>query len=187
MRTQITPIKNTELIMITGYSDERNEAAEIANAIATSYIQYRNESLQKQLQDGLKAMQAVYERQQDQIHDTQAALVRIMQPGGTNGSTANLSREEMLAAQDKQWTLEQLMDVHNALFAKIEAAKLDLEMPRQVAQITDVGVPGTAPVKPNKTLNIMMGVLVGAVLGAVLGGIAVFAVRLRNKKDSAPV
>ena len=182
-RIQITPVKNSELIMITVYSDERNEAAEIANAIVTCYIRYRNESLQGNLQDDLKAMQSRYQRQQEEIHDIQAELVRIMEAKETNGNAANLSREEMLLAQDQKWTLEQLLDVHKALFSKIEAAKLDLEMPRHVAQITDVAKPGFAPVKPNKTANIVMGVFGGAILGTVLGGIAVFSLRRSSNKN----
>jgi uncharacterized protein involved in exopolysaccharide biosynthesis len=40
-RLQLTPVKNTTLIAITAYSDDRNEAAQIANAVAGSYKVYR--------------------------------------------------------------------------------------------------------------------------------------------------
>lgn len=40
-RTSLAPIRGTKLIAITVYSDDRNEAARIANAIADSYWAYR--------------------------------------------------------------------------------------------------------------------------------------------------
>lgn len=43
-RLQIAPLRNTKLIAITAYSDDKNEAAQIANAIADSYRDYRMES-----------------------------------------------------------------------------------------------------------------------------------------------
>lgn len=36
-RLSLTPVRNTKLIAITVYSDDRNEAAQIANAVAESY------------------------------------------------------------------------------------------------------------------------------------------------------
>jgi uncharacterized protein involved in exopolysaccharide biosynthesis len=40
-RIQLAPVKNASLISITAYSDDKNEAAQIANAVAESYRDYR--------------------------------------------------------------------------------------------------------------------------------------------------
>ena len=40
---QLSPVKNTRLIAITVYSEDPNEAAQIANAIAESYRDYRQQ------------------------------------------------------------------------------------------------------------------------------------------------
>jgi capsular exopolysaccharide synthesis family protein len=40
-RMQLAPVKNTELISITVYSDDKQEAADLANAIADAYSNYR--------------------------------------------------------------------------------------------------------------------------------------------------
>ena len=40
-RIGLRPIKNTKLIAITAYSEDKNEAAAVANAIAKSYQEYR--------------------------------------------------------------------------------------------------------------------------------------------------
>ena len=38
---ELRPVRNTSLIEITVYSDDKNEAAQIANSIATVYTDYR--------------------------------------------------------------------------------------------------------------------------------------------------
>ena len=40
-RLQLAPVKNTKLIAITVYSDDKNEAAQMANAVAEAYRDYR--------------------------------------------------------------------------------------------------------------------------------------------------
>ena len=54
-RMQLAPVKNTKLIAITVYSDDKNEAAELANAMAGSYRQYRFESRSELALTGLGA------------------------------------------------------------------------------------------------------------------------------------
>jgi capsular exopolysaccharide synthesis family protein len=65
--------------------------------------------------------------------------------------------------------LEQLRAQHNLLYAKIEAERLDREIPRTtMVQVTDRAEPGKAPVKPNKTLNIVLGLIFGLIMGVGL-------------------
>ncbi len=52
-RLCLSPVRGTKLIAITVYSDDRNEAARVANAIADAYVNYRVESAGKV--DGSKA------------------------------------------------------------------------------------------------------------------------------------
>jgi capsular exopolysaccharide synthesis family protein len=65
--------------------------------------------------------------------------------------------------------LEQLRAQHNLLYAKIEAEKLDAEIPKSsMVQMTDRAEPGKAPVKPNKTVNIVLGLIFGIIMGVGL-------------------
>jgi capsular exopolysaccharide synthesis family protein len=65
--------------------------------------------------------------------------------------------------------LEQLRAQHNLLYAKIEAEKLDAEIPKSsMVQMTDRAEPGKAPVKPNKTVNIVLGLIFGLIMGVGL-------------------
>jgi succinoglycan biosynthesis transport protein ExoP len=65
--------------------------------------------------------------------------------------------------------LEDRREFHKLLQAKIESEKLDLEIPKtQMVSIVDPAVPGKAPVKPNKALNIVLGIVVGLLVGVGL-------------------
>jgi capsular polysaccharide biosynthesis protein len=100
-RLEVSPEPNTRLIDIKVFSEDKNEAARIANAIADSYSSH---------------------------------------PRSADNSS------------------------------KIE--------------IVDRATPGLAPVRPNKTLNLIVGVLAGIVLGSIAGGIAAGLVSL--SRDAKP-
>jgi len=67
---------------------------------------------------------------------------------------------------DAKRNLDQMRSLHNLLYSKIEAEKLDQEIPKtQMVQVTDRAEPGKAPVKPNKTVNIVLGLIFGLIMG----------------------
>jgi succinoglycan biosynthesis transport protein ExoP len=67
---------------------------------------------------------------------------------------------------DAKRELEQKLEMHKLLYSKLEAEKLDLELPKtSMVQITDPAEPGKAPVKPNKTVNITLGLVFGLLMG----------------------
>jgi capsular exopolysaccharide synthesis family protein len=65
--------------------------------------------------------------------------------------------------------LEQMRSQHNLLYLKIEAERLDAEIPKtSMVQVTDRAEPGKSPVKPNKTVNIVLGLIFGLIMGVGL-------------------
>jgi capsular exopolysaccharide synthesis family protein len=65
--------------------------------------------------------------------------------------------------------LENMIEFHRLLAAKIESEKLDLEIPKtSIVEITGPAEPADSPVKPNKTLNIVLGVVIGLIMGVGL-------------------
>ena len=65
--------------------------------------------------------------------------------------------------------LGNLIEFHKLLAVKIESEKLDVEIPKtSIVEITGPAEPGDSPVKPNKTLNIILGVVIGLVMGVGL-------------------
>ncbi len=308
-RMQLEPVKNTKLISITVYSDDKNEAAQVANAIAEAYRTYRFETRRQLTEGGLKKLTEEYDEQELEIK-TNAALVEqlrrdlnIVDEGpqslaptrtldaqqmqmiaqqklekeevykedlvkletlksiqsktpeklrdvlpqmvqdstlsdligrlnearqslvsktvdyATNTPTIvkiqslidelnreiddrvvgimtsletqvnakktaldNLSASVNLAKQndqeeakknqpyyDQKINLEQKRRLHELVYSKLEAEKMDLELPKNsMVVITDYAEPGKAPVKPNKTVNIVLGLVFGLVMGVGL-------------------
>jgi capsular exopolysaccharide synthesis family protein len=65
--------------------------------------------------------------------------------------------------------LENMIEFHKLLAAKIESEKLDVNIPKtSIVEITDPAQPGERPVKPNKPLNIILGVIIGLIMGVSL-------------------
>lgn len=63
----LSPVRNTTLVDITAYSGDKNEAAEIANAIAKAYQDYRLQSHSEQTVGGIKVLEQQYANEEDKI------------------------------------------------------------------------------------------------------------------------
>jgi capsular exopolysaccharide synthesis family protein len=64
---------------------------------------------------------------------------------------------------------ENNIDFHRVLQAKIASEKLDLTIPTtSMVTIIDQARPGKSPVRPNKTLNIILGIVIGLMVGVGL-------------------
>jgi polysaccharide biosynthesis transport protein len=80
-------------------------------------------------------------------------------------------REEIIGQPywEAKRDLNNKIEIHNLLYTKIASNELDLNAPKNsMVEITDPAVPGKEPVKPNKTLNIILGVVVGLIMGVGL-------------------
>jgi len=68
-----------------------------------------------------------------------------------------------------QRDLQQKFAMHQLLYSKLMAEKLDLSLPeKSMVQLTDPAEPGKSPVKPNKAVNIVLGLVFGLVMGVGL-------------------
>ncbi len=71
---ELRPSRNTSLIDITVYSDDKNEAAQIANAIADVYRDYRQKTRTGLTAGGIKAFDKELEAQDVKVADKEAEL-----------------------------------------------------------------------------------------------------------------
>ena len=70
---------------------------------------------------------------------------------------------------DEKGKLQQIQEVHKMLYSKIKVLQIDSSIPTTtMVQITEPAQPGKAPVKPNKTVNIVLGLIFGLVMGVGL-------------------
>jgi len=174
-RMQLAPVKNTKLVAITVYSDDKYEAAQIANAIAAAYRDYRAGSEIYLRTQGLAVLEQQYKAQEAQIHAAQSELESLRQQLNIAKDAAPGQSAQAQPYWDKQRDLSQLLELHKSLYAKMAAKKLDAEMPQNtLVQLVDSAEPGRAPVKPNKTLNIVLGAVAGIVFATLAGAVVAF-------------
>jgi polysaccharide biosynthesis transport protein len=307
-RMALAPVRNTKLITITVFGEDKLEAAQLANSIAEAYKNYRVQNMRKLAEDGLKSLQAHYLDESNQIqaiqsnvdlmrqsmrivddaastaptpsidkdtlrsmhtqmmedkktydeqlvqyealssiyatnrhmlcdvlpnvypdatlaatvdrlHEAQQNYTRLLVDYSTNQvqvirvqslidqlkgeidnrldgfmkgletklSTTKASLDSLTyqveAAKTNDFVnaikfqpyyneknkLQQMQEVHKMLYLKIEAMIADLGIPTTtMVQITDAAEPGKAPVKPNKTVNIVLGLIFGLIMGVGL-------------------
>ena len=70
-RMDLRPVRNTSLIEIRVYSEDPNEAARLANAIAETYREHRLNQRKDLTESGIKALLDRYADQQNKIHQAQ--------------------------------------------------------------------------------------------------------------------
>ena len=156
-RLSLAPVRGTKLIAITVYSDDKNEAARIANTIAKFYHDYRETLAISQRKKRVEALSEAYQQEETEIQAARA------QPDANK--------------------LAQLLDAHKRLFnkleeAKLEEAKLEIDQKHQPCRMmTDFAEPGKYPVRPNKPLCLALTLAMATVLGTLSGGVAVWLAR----------
>ena len=105
----------------------------------------------------------------NEVLSKQAALDALVKAVETAKQTDQEEQERGQPYWDEKRNLGQLVDFQRLLAAKIEAEKLNLQMPTtSLVQITDIAQPQEDPVKPNKALNITLGLIFGLIMGVGL-------------------
>ncbi len=108
-RMSLNTVRNTKLIEITVFSEDKNEAALIANTIAATYRDYRLD-LRKQLSTGgIKAMQDEYQDHETQIQALQKNVDQLRKDLHINdtdpfatGPSPTMSPEELRQLNDER-------------------------------------------------------------------------------------
>jgi uncharacterized protein involved in exopolysaccharide biosynthesis len=125
----------------------------------------------------------------DQIRRAQAEVESLRQQFKIASDASASQSPQDQPYWDKKHNLSQLLKLQELLHSKIEAVKLDAQLPKYAAvQIVDRAEPGRAPVRPNKPLNIFIGVVAGGFLGLVAGAVSAlvwFKFGNRGRKNAA--
>ena len=80
----LTPVRNTTLVDITVYSGDNKEAAEIANAIAKAYQEYRVEHNTEPKLGGIKVLESKYADEEEKIMALRAKVDNLRKDLGIN-------------------------------------------------------------------------------------------------------
>jgi succinoglycan biosynthesis transport protein ExoP len=76
-RLALRPVRNTSLIEIRVYSEDRDEAARIANAIAEVYRDYRQEQRRQLSSGGIEALKKQYQDLEEKINKVQKDIEEL--------------------------------------------------------------------------------------------------------------
>jgi polysaccharide biosynthesis transport protein len=76
-RLDLRPVRNTIHIDIGVYSDDKNEAAQIANAIAAVYADYRLQKSMRLVNGGIEALEARFKEQENKVKEKQKEVDRL--------------------------------------------------------------------------------------------------------------
>ena len=99
-RMSLKPVRNTSLVEITVYSEDKFEAAKIANAVADTYKESRTADRRKLASGGITALEERFRAQQDKIHKTQKELEDLRDKLKISDAEANGSGPVQLIESD---------------------------------------------------------------------------------------
>jgi len=153
-RMSLAPVRNSKLIAITFYSDNPNEAAQVANAIAKAYHDYRNHRYKELMKVGFEVLQQEFQEQAKQISVQQTNVEQLRRKFGIQDTAATNLLPEQQPYWDEKRNLEQMIKFHQLLGSKLEPGKMDLQIPfASMVQIINIAEPPKSPVSPGRFLG----------------------------------
>ena len=191
----ITPIKNsstTPLIDITAFSDDRNEAAAIANAMVDAYENYQMSVVRARGGfDTMNALLATARELSAEVKQLTKKVNALQDQFNINAeATEPKSAQEQPYWEAKHALAERadLLQQQNQKLAEFKKSRIsDALKPGTVSniQIIDKAVPSSEPARPNKPLNIAIGAVAGTLLASVIGALVVLLKFIRGHKPAA--
>ena len=169
-RLDIRPVRNTSLLDIRAYSENPNEARDIANGVVKAYHQWRSTQLMERVRNSLKSLDKRVQLMDETISQ---AKRRLEAQAGALPGTQNPAYSE------KQRELEETIALRSELTRRMRLEEIDAHLPRS-GQVTilETAKASTVPFRPNKPLNIILGIVIGAAAGFLLA-VLVYVIRCR--------
>lgn len=149
-KLEVSQTRGTSLIEITFKSNDPNEAARIANAVADEYRQYRLASNRELMARGMKTYEKELEKQNQEILALEARIGQT----GESLNTNSVWRE-----------LETMRAMRERLKARFSQETVAFNKPTPQVEIIDPAEPAMKPIFPNR----------GAMVLAILLGIGMSA------------
>lgn len=99
-RISLNPVRNTKLIAITVYSDDGKEAADLANAIADAYRDYRLNTRRQLTEAGVASMEKELRDKDKEIEDMQSHVDSLRKEYNIHGDVANATEPSSTITQE---------------------------------------------------------------------------------------
>jgi len=147
-RMDLKPVRNTKLIAITVFSEDKNECARLANAIAAAYQEYRL-SLRRQLTSGgLKVLQ-------EQAAEQEAKIVTATTNMEALRGALKIVDNDPDAMTPSPTLSQQMLQTYNQQM--IEGERVYKMLETQLSQLQDLGTNQLRDVLPTVTKDSMLG------------------------------
>jgi polysaccharide biosynthesis transport protein len=137
----LRPVRNTSLIEIRVFSQNKDEAAKLANAIAEAYKNYRRDERLELSKGGIKALEDRFKQQQQEVDDSQKRVDQLREKLQVPDAMVNADGPTMLMTAETLRRLESLRIESQArlveeqtLLEGLTNLNAHLE-PRQLAQV----------------------------------------------------
>ena len=147
----LSPVRNTKLIGITVYDEDKNEAARIANAIADAYKEYRINVHSLQTAGGIKVLENKFQTEEQQIQTVQSNVDYLRKELKINDNDPNATTPSSTLTQ------EQMRDYNNR---QIEGETVYMKLEKQLTQLRSL--------PPDKLRDVLPSVLADSALSDLL-------------------
>ena len=131
-RMHLDTVRNTKYINITVYSEDKNDAARLANAIAVAYQDYRLQQRQQLASRGIDVLEAQFQAEEEKIQAVQAEVdnlrktLNIVDSGPNSiGPTPTLTQELLQRYNDQQIEGEKLYKQLQTRVTELQAYSTD--------------------------------------------------------------
>lgn len=184
-RLALRPVRNTSLMEIRVYSEDKDEAARIANAVADVYKAHRHEKYRRTIVTGTTALEEQMALQEKHVLAAREKLGRIqvevdLPKPEPSPEELRIRYPAYLAAKQE---LASELELRKTL-GKVASETSNAEHSSSpLVEIMDRAVPSLRPARPNKPLNITLGAVVGLILGLGIGGFVAWVVVLLRRRQ----
>ena len=125
-RMSLAPVRNTKLIAITVFSDDKNEAAQLANTIADAYRIYRLQSRKDLASKGLETLNQQYADEENKIQIVQTNIDKLRSDLGIVDTANSLQYSPTLGYEDLRKYNDQMIEgqrSYNEAMVKLDGLK----------------------------------------------------------------
>ena len=131
-RMHLDTVRNTKYITVTVYSEDKNDAARLANAIANAYQDYRLQQRQGLASKGIDVLEARFQMEEEEIQTLQTNVDNLRKTlkisdfdPNSISPTPTLPQEQLQRYNDQQIEGEKLYKQLQTRFAELQAYSTD--------------------------------------------------------------
>ncbi len=168
---RIDRVGNTYIYDVTFTSPDRDEAANVANAVIAAYIQTKNEKFRNRVLENLHALdkqlvmlRTEYDRANAQLLEFRSSSENLGSTSG-NASPAALLREIKL--NEIQFQIEIYRENLRTVSERIIQARTEQDFPSDTVQSVSRAEPSSFPSGPRPLLLILASALLGMMAGTI--------------------